>query len=447
MILMEAARRRMPWRRWTVWQLPLPVRVLVLVMFGTYLSAFGTGLSTTALNWHDILTTIAFLVAAVLSVEASMRLAWPRARRDRISRDFLGVWTLPVALLLPPVYVIAMVTLRTVYMQLRLWHGDTIKVAYNAACIGLSYAAASVVAGMALGPGRIDGISNALSFGRREAVGVLFAVAAWWVVNLGLVLAIVALTGGRQAAAGIFKSPEGFLTDMVDVSVGVLAALLWAANPLAVVLLVPPVLLMQHQLFSGLRKAVRTDLLTDVANPQFWREVAGRELERAAASKSSLAILMVDIDHFKAVNDEYGHLTGDAVLACVARTITQALRPRDLVGRLGGEEFGAILAGLNLLDAEGAAERVRSQVSEVRVRSDRGVWVSVSVSVGVAELSVSGGDLQRLLGAADNALYAAKSAGRNCVRVAGPRRGEVIDLRARGELVGDKTGALDETSA
>ena len=442
MILMEAARRRMPWRRWTVWHLPLPVRVLVLVMFGTYLSAFGTALSTTALNWHDVMTTTAFLVAAVLSVEASMRLAWPRARKDRISRDFLGVWTLPVALLLPPVYVIAMVTLRTAYMQLRLWHGDPIKVAYNAACIGLSYAAASVVAGMALGPGRIA-ISNDLSFGRREAVGILFAVSTWWVVNLGLVLAIVALTGGRQAAAGVFKSPEGFLTDMVDVSVGILAALLWAANPLVVVLLVPPVLLMQHQLFSGLRKAVRTDLLTDVANPQFWREVAGRELERAAASRSSLAILMVDIDHFKAVNDEYGHLTGDAVLASVARTITQALRPRDLVGRLGGEEFGAILAGLNLLDAEGAAERVRSQVSEVRVRSDRGVWVSVSVSVGVAELSVTGGNLYRLLGAADSALYAAKSAGRNCVRVAGSRPGEVIDLRGRGE----KVAALDETPA
>jgi diguanylate cyclase (GGDEF)-like protein len=181
-------------------------------------------------------------------------------------------------------------------------------------------------------------------------------------------------------------------------------------------------------LFSGLRQAVRTDLLTDVANPQYWREVAGREVERAAASDDHLAILMIDVDHFKSVNDKYGHLAGDEVLAAVARTIAQALRPRDLVGRLGGEEFGAVLSELNLLDAEGAAERLRTQVRDIRVRADSGEWISVTVSVGVSELSVTGGDLHRLLDAADTALYAAKAAGRDCVRLAAPEPGVVIDL-------------------
>jgi diguanylate cyclase (GGDEF)-like protein len=193
-------------------------------------------------------------------------------------------------------------------------------------------------------------------------------------------------------------------------------------------LLLPPVLLLEHQLFSGLRQAVRTDLLTEVANPQYWREVAGREVERADASGDHLAILMVDIDHFKAVNDRHGHLAGDEVLAAVARTVAQALRPRDLVGRLGGEEFGAVLSGLNLLDAEGAAERLRTQVSDVRVRADSGEWIRVTVSVGVSELSVTGGDLRQLLDAADTALYAAKAAGRDCVRAAAREPGLVIDL-------------------
>jgi diguanylate cyclase (GGDEF)-like protein len=86
------------------------------------------------------------------------------------------------------------------------------------------------------------------------------------------------------------------------------------------------------------------------------------------------------------------------------------------------------LSGLNLLDAEGAAERLRTQVRDVRVRADSGDWISVTVSVGVSELSVTGGDLRRLLDAADTALYAAKEAGRDCVRAAAPEPGVVIDL-------------------
>ena len=243
-----------------------------------------------------------------------------------------------------------------------------------------------------------------------------------------LINAIVILSTGSDALRSFLNDREGLVVDVVAACIGTLAAVVWSTEPLFAVLLLPPVLLLQHQLFSGLRQAVRTDLLTDVANPQYWREVASREVERAAASDDHLAILMIDVDHFKSVNDKYGHLAGDEVLAAVARTIAQALRPRDLVGRLGGEEFGAVLSGLNLLDAEGAAERLRTQVRDIRVRADSGDWISVTVSVGVSELSVTGGDLHRLLDAADTALYVAKAAGRDCVRVAAAEPGVVIDL-------------------
>jgi diguanylate cyclase (GGDEF)-like protein len=253
----------------------------------------------------------------------------------------------------------------------------------------------------------------------------------YWAVNAVLIAAVVVMTAGADALRSFLKDREGLVVDVVAGCLGTLAAVLWATEPMLAVLLLPPVLLLEHQLFSGLRQAVRTDLLTDVANPQYWREVAGREVERAAASDDHLAILMIDVDHFKAVNDKYGHLAGDEVLAAVARTIAQALRPRDLVGRLGGEEFGAVLSGLNLLDAEGAAERLRTQVRDIRVRADSGEWINVTVSVGVSELSVTGGDLHQLLDAADTALYAAKAAGRDCVRVAAAERGVVIDLSAQ----------------
>ena len=91
------------------------------------------------------------------------------------------------------------------------------------------------------------------------------------------------------------------------------------------------------------------------------------------------------------------------------------------------------MSGLNLLDAEGAAERLRTEVRDIRVRADSGDWISVTVSVGVSELSVTGGDLHRLLDAADTALYAAKAAGRDCVRAAAQEPGVVIDLSGSGQ--------------
>ena len=416
-------------RHWAIWHLPTPVRLLVVGAITAYIGVVATGLLTVRLNATSFLTTAAFALAAIVSVEVSMRFAWPRARRDRISRDFLGVWTMPVALILPPPYVALMVLAPLLYTQLRVWRRDPIKLVYSIASVGLAWAACSAVGGLVFGDQQQADGHRLITMTGVSVLAAVAAATAWYVVNISLIGSVVALTNGRSAVRQMVRDREGYLIDLVDLSTGVVAAVLWTTSPLAILLLLPPVLLMQHQLFSGLREAVRTDLLTDVANPQFWRETAAREVERASASGAHLAVLMIDIDHFKSVNDEHGHLAGDEVLAAVARTISKALRPGDLIGRLGGEEFGAILHGLNLLDAEGAAERLRAQVSENRVRADRGEWIGVTVSVGVAELSVTRGDLHQLLDAADTALYAAKKAGRNRVWVAGPLAGQFIDLR------------------
>ncbi|HXR41476.1 MAG TPA: GGDEF domain-containing protein [Acidothermaceae bacterium] len=412
-------------RGWAVWHLPGAVQALVFSVAASFLAVVIVGFERTPVTRHAVLTDAIFAAFAVASVELSMRLAWPRTRRDRISSDFMGVWFLPVALVLSPPYAAVVIVIPRLYLHFRVWRGQPVKALYSAASIGLAYAAASWVFESFSRPTLLsfDHLGDLRLFGALAA-----AAAAWWLVNIGLIAAVVSLTGGRNAVIAALRNTEGLIVDGIAICMGTLIALLWATKPVSIVLAIPPVLFMQHQLFSGLRQAVRRDLLTDVASPQFWRETAAREVARASASGSNLSILMIDIDHFKLVNDRYGHLAGDEVLAAVARTISTALRPGDLVGRLGGEEFAAILAGLNLLDAQGAAERLRSQVTEIRVRSDRGEWITVSVSVGVAEMSVSGTDIRRLLDAADVALYAAKAAGRNCVRVAGPRPGEVIDL-------------------
>jgi diguanylate cyclase (GGDEF)-like protein len=432
--------------RWPGWELPPAVVTLVVPVIGAYVGVVLWGSLTTPLDSQSFVAAAAFGAAAVLSVELSMRFAWPRTRKDRISRDFLGVWRLPIALLLPPFYVAVVVLMLMLYMQFRLWRRGTVKFAYTAATIGLAYIGASAV--MRVLSAHHSHWNTGADWSLRNALAVTAAIATWWAINAALIAAVVGLTSGRAAVSEFFGNREGYLLDLADVCAGVAATVLWLVSPFAVLLLVPPVLLMQHQLFSGLRHAVRTDLLTEVANPQYWRETASREIDRAWASGGNLSLLMIDIDYFKQVNDRYGHLAGDEVLAAVARTISKALRPGDLVGRLGGEEFGAVLTGLNLLDAEGAAERLRVQVAELLVRSERGDWIAVTVSVGVAELSVTGGDLRHLLDAADTALYAAKRAGRNCVRVAGPQR-RVIDLTQAGPVTPDDAPAvgLDPTLA
>jgi len=430
------ASRQRRWAAWSIWQLSLPARIVVLTGIAAYLTALTTailgllaGAPLHAPAYHQLAVAGTFAFAAVASAEISMRFAWPRARQDRVSRDLMAVWLLPIALLLPPAYVMVTVVLLRAYVYARVWRGQLLKCVYNTAALGLAYGGASLVHRLVL-HATMDTNVTASQFTRGgiAAVSLALAVLTYWAVNALLIAAVVVMTAGPAALRGFLQDREGLVVDAVAACLGTLAAVLWATEPMLAVLLLPPVLLLEHQLFSGLRQAVRTDLLTDVANPQYWREVAGREVERAAASNDHLAILMIDVDHFKSVNDKHGHLAGDEVLAAVARTIAQALRPRDLVGRLGGEEFGAVLSGLNLLDAEGAAERLRTQVRDIRVRADSGEWISVTVSVGVSELSVTGGDLHRLLDAADTALYVAKAAGRDCVRVAAPEPGVVIDL-------------------
>lgn len=422
---------------WAVWRLPRPAAILVVSVIAAYLGGVAIagrqliiGTLEGSTSGRHVVQSAAvaggLALGAVISAEISMRLAWPRARQDRISRDLLTVWILPIALLLPPIYVMVAVIIPCAYLQLRIWPGQPIKRIYSTATLGLAYGGASLVHRELVHAMRHTPDAAQFSSNLHVAVALGLAIATWWAISAALINAVVLLTAGTDAVGAFLHDYDGFIVDLVASCLGGLAAVLCATDPMFAVLLLPPVLLLQHNLFSGLRQAVRTDLLTDVANPQYWREVAGREVERASASDDPLAILMIDVDHFKMVNDKYGHLAGDDVLAAVARAIAQAVRPRDLVGRLGGEEFGAVLSGLTLLEAERAADRLRIQVSEVRVRADSGDWITVTVSVGVSELSVTGGNLHRLLDAADTALYAAKAAGRNCVRVS--RAHQSIDL-------------------
>ncbi len=170
------------------------------------------------------------------------------------------------------------------------------------------------------------------------------------------------------------------------------------------------------RLFGEVQRLAVTDDLTGLYNRRHFFELAEIEFGRAGRYGHPLAAVFLDLDHFKQMNDTYGHAVGDQVLRVVAARCRDNLRKIDIMGRYGGEEFAALLPENDMDGARNVAERLRRCVADPPVDTDRGRLV-VTVSVGVATLDNKCADLEMLLERADQALYAAKQAGRNQVCV------------------------------
>jgi diguanylate cyclase (GGDEF)-like protein len=162
-----------------------------------------------------------------------------------------------------------------------------------------------------------------------------------------------------------------------------------------------------------------TDSLTGLHNRRHLIDLGELEFQRARRYKHPLSIVMLDVDHFKQVNDTYGHDIGDQVLKTVARSCREQLRNIDLIGRYGGDEFVILLIETDLLAARGVAERVRLYVSGVPAETERGP-LSATVSIGISALDPDTLNLDALLSQADKAMYSAKKAGRNKVKSSTP---------------------------
>jgi two-component system cell cycle response regulator len=156
------------------------------------------------------------------------------------------------------------------------------------------------------------------------------------------------------------------------------------------------------------------DGLTQVHNRRYFDEQIDREFSRARRYERVLSLVMMDIDHFKQVNDEHGHLAGDAVLRQLASTVRTRIRREDVFARYGGEEFGIILPEIDLKSAKMFAEKLRVLVSKQHFTFDRSS-IPVTVSLGVALLATEHRGAADLVRAADEKLYEAKTSGRNCV--------------------------------
>lgn len=188
-------------------------------------------------------------------------------------------------------------------------------------------------------------------------------------------------------------------------------------------------LAMRRRLFLGRREAAagrqaleqlaNTDGLTGVLRRRRWLELAEAELQRYQRHQRPFAVLIADLDHFKRVNDSHGHLVGDAVLREFAGMLRQESRQFDLVGRLGGEEFGILLPETDLPEAAEVATRIVESCRELVVR-EAGVEIRLTCSVGATTVGSADLAVEALLARADGAMYAAKVGGRNRVELALP---------------------------
>ncbi len=169
---------------------------------------------------------------------------------------------------------------------------------------------------------------------------------------------------------------------------------------------------------ARLQEDAATDPLTGVANRRHLETIAATEISRAHRYGWPMTVMMLDLDHFKHVNDRYGHAAGDEVLQTVARVFQRQLRGHDLVARIGGEEFAILLPHSDILGAEVSARRLLQEVRDTAMEVLDGG--SVTVSIGIAALAEGETGIASLLSRADAALYRAKSAGRDRVAVDEP---------------------------
>lgn len=192
------------------------------------------------------------------------------------------------------------------------------------------------------------------------------------------------------------------------------------------------------------REVARTDPLTGLANRRRFEELFRRAVEWTDRhAGSTLALVLVDVDHFKAVNDTHGHEAGDAVLVAVARALQRDRRALDVVARLGGEELVLLLPNTSLDGAREVAERVRARLEAMEVPTTSAL-IRVTASFGVAAYVARAGDQAQVFERADKALYAAKRNGRNRVEVAPERRSGETGTRRSGETGPRRSGETRE---
>jgi diguanylate cyclase (GGDEF)-like protein len=403
---------------WALWRLPARLLGTVLLVEAVAAGLLVHGLvDGRAPTPEDARLALVLCLLAVAHTEVAVRVE--RARRHLTEAghgDLSSVWTFAGALLLPGAFAALVAVLVLAHLWLRAGRPDVPphRQVFDAAATAL---ACVVTAGLVefLDPGPVD----------HDLWVLPVAMLVFGALHTGPAAAVAVLSPPRAAPSAFIAAWDENLLGFGLLCLGALTAIALSVNPWLVLFVLPPVLaLLRTVLIRPLVSAASTDGKTGLLNAATWNAEAERTLRRPGGRRAC-GVLVLDLDHFKAVNDTHGHVVGDRVLAAVADALRAGVRAHDLVGRLGGEEFVvmplAAAFGTRSVELEVVAERIRARVAALRVEvaTPDGPFVisDLSVSVGGAVSPLADADLASLLHAADLALYAAKGAGRNRVRI------------------------------
>ncbi|MBB2498851.1 GGDEF domain-containing protein [Amycolatopsis echigonensis] len=364
------------------------------------------------------------ILAGCATVHIQLTRRQEERRRNRVTAvhiDLTGIWVFPAALLLPiplTLLLIALLRVQRWFNSRRPPHKFVFTSFTHAVSALLAHYLYQTFASAELA--RLSPANSLQVFGILMLVG--FSYAALQAIVIGGLLAL----GGTSAPTlrNVLGTKDDNLLELSTISLGTIATILLVNIPPAIVILVLITVLGNRLAeINQLQSEARTDPKTGIFNVRGWSESAERALARAARGGETLALLMIDLDHFKWINDTYGHPAGDDVLRTVAQTLDEITRPKDIIGRFGGEEFLILLPDVDSTAAKVTSERIRTAIADQRIvttdkRGGSALITGRTASIGVALLAVNGTTLEQLLQAADAAVYTAKEGGRNQVRFA-----------------------------
>lgn len=414
--------------RWALWSHGRPVVVYILLVEAAAIvlvavTAPSASVTPKSLFWLGLL-----LAGVALHKEASCAIERIREidREGSPHTNLQSIWFVAALLMLPLPLAAAVTVFSYGYAWLRVYQRrpPLHRKVFSAATIIIASGVAQWVLVLAQPQHRLVTPIIATLDGPLALLVFVAAAILYWLINYALVVGVLIMTNPNNVGTKALGDPTDQVLIGAGACLGFGVALIADIRPWMLPIMLGLVLgLHLGLLVPHYQRVARTDAKTGLASVEFWYSQAQRELARAKGTGTALGVLMIDLDRFKQINDRYGHPCGDDVLKAVASVMKDTVRGYDLIGRLGGEEFGCLLPGATVDTILPAAERLSEAIRRILVtsRANDGSAVTIgniSASIGAAVYPTTATELDHLLLAVDTALYEAKNQGRDQVYLA-----------------------------
>ncbi|MFB9924568.1 GGDEF domain-containing protein [Amycolatopsis halotolerans] len=404
--------------RWKLWTQRPGLIAYCLLIETAAVATTATAVCTEHFSGRDLLVFGLLGGCGLLQAELGREVERLRLISGTPHINLTSVWSFAGVLVLPSALVTGLVAVLYLYLATRSPYRarriSAFRVVFNAALVIVTCQAAAAVFSRTATPN----LDEALRAGWTGFGSLALTAAAYFVI--AALITVPGLDASDRSLRTLFGGWGDNLLEAATLCLGILTALAVTTMAELALCILPPLLVIHRAvLVKQLEIAATTDEKTGLFNTTGWHTLAARELDRAQRAGSSFGVLMVDLDRFKRINDQHGHLSGDAVLRAVATAITGAVRDYDSVGRFGGEEFVVLLTDTRQPAVGVVAERVREAIERLTVEvpdlNGTKTIDGLSASIGIATYPEAGSAIDRLVHAADQALYNAKNSGRNKV--------------------------------